>query len=206
MPQTKSPESVREALDLHQQLPFWRRVVNRASGHYPARESRELLRKTELGPAGRILENAVHAIWTTQRLNRTPIAQFNGKWIVADITGESDHASVPATFEQGTDTAKAVERLFTHGERNSTASGVDGIGFFVSNYSKWERIKDVAASNDHIGLVAFRDYNAVDAMELSRDDISALDPSMQALLERLSADADSEAFTQYVNAKPDLTD
>lgn len=203
MSHSKNPETIREALDLHDQLPFWRRVANRASGHYPDRESRELLRKTELGPAGRILENAVHAVGMTQRLNNTPIARFNGKWIVADLTGESDHATVPASFEHDPETAQAVERLFGHEGRQSTAAGADGIGFFVDRFSKWERVQDVAAANDRIGLIAFHDYNAADAMHLSREDIEALDVPTQALLERLSAAADQEAWSQYLYAKPD---
>jgi hypothetical protein len=203
MPRNTNPEFVREALDLHQQLPFWQRATRRAVGQYPDRESRELLRRSELGPAGRIIENAVGAVRTTQRLNHTPIAEFNGKWIVADLTGESDKASLPATIERGSDTAKTIERLFGRGDRKSTATGLDELGFFVERYSKWERTQDIAASNDRLGLVAFHDSNAVDAIQLSREDMAALDQPAQEALEHLAAAADQAAMIEYLYAKPD---
>lgn len=206
MTQQKSPETTREELDLHSQLPFWSRVARRATGHYPDRASRELLRRAELGTAGRIMENAVSAVNTSQRLNRIPDTMFNkryGTWVVADLASESDRASVPAPVEPGSEMAKTVEGLFSRGKRKSTATGVDSVGFVVERFSKWESVRELAATNERLGVVAFHDYNAIDMIELGREEIEGLDQAAQAALEHLTMAADSEAMVAYLNNKPD---
>lgn len=192
----------KEALDDHRSLPFMRRVLRRAMGNYPGELDRESLRRHELGVDGRVIEDVIKAVRWSQKANKTPTAILKGQWVTSSITGDGVSAAIPAEVPELSFVKTPLTKMFEDG-RHSTASGFDGIGFAVGNFERGASVEQNAKANDTVTLVAFRDFNAVDAINISRDQILGMDEATQAAIEAAAFIVEDNAFYTYLHSKPD---
>lgn len=198
MSETEQITKTKERLEKHRSLGVLQRIGRRAIGNYPVKSEREALRRHELGPDGRIVEDVVQAVGWSKGLNRTPTAVLNGGW----VTGDSMHSTIPAPIGEG-DKLKAQLNMLLGANGRSSAASFDGIGFALPSYSKRLTDEMNATDNDKVVMYAFRDFSVIDAVTIPRERILAMDSQAQDALEAAARLVSSNAYTTYMHSRPE---
>lgn len=185
----------REQLARHHQLPLWRRIGERARGAYPSRQDRERLRRHEIGPVGRIQEDAHAAVGYSKKLNRTPSAVLVQPWSTGPTTGDNFASSIPLELSPGSAGLVGVQQVFLDNEyQETTTEKTDTVGVFVNKDLGW---------HSPVGIYAMHGNKLLGTVELSKADISSLDPATQDALGSVVGSVASLAFHTYQQNRPE---
>lgn len=182
-----------EQLKRHKQLPLWRRIGARARGAYPSRQERERLRRHEIGPVGRIREDAHSAVWYARKLYKTPRFVLDQPDLIPTM-GASRVASVPFELSPNSTDFVHILLLFPDKGLESTSDKPVSVGVFVNKH---------LGLNSPVGIFVMRNHLSPATLELSDDEIQSLDPPVQEAVESVAKKAASQGFHTYQQNRPE---
>jgi hypothetical protein len=167
-----------------------RRVGQRAvrPRHKFDRAEREKLRREQLGPAGRTIEDVVCAIDHS--------ASSLGKHALAVASAETPGlVTVRATIGQDESLVDRTRELLRPKLGRIDLGNLNGVGFSVAPFSRWDTPILTAARTEEIHLVALEDLEPRDTLVLTREGIEGLDADKRDTIEELAARVKLAAWT-----------
>lgn len=197
-----SIEATREALRKHGEARLLTRAWRRLMGSYPTAEAIEALRRHDLTPAARTIENILSAIDWTRRLNSTPAAKLGGRFATTIPDSRLDR------------TLATVAVPFNHELRMLTKDALgmselpfgDSVGLWADQYSRLDTPRHAAPKVTSIGVVVMNRGELAYSAVFTPDRINGLWPESQQALEALAETVQGFALHSYMAHRPELTD